>query len=296
MEKTPFKNYKQYHMPIVPARIKLGGNKIAQAYFLLDTGSEGNRLSSSLLEHLDETTLVPGKESKTVALGDTLSGCIHKCRFKVGEQVFEEEFSVTESFDCSGYLDGVYLLGILGTRFFYNNKLVLDYEELCLRNHTTLMVEEGMKNIGFAMDMMFGLENWNLPVVAVSNGNNNYYCMIVDSGNDKNSITLKCIQEGRFPGKDNEGLYNVWGCGWEHSSVKSKNIEMYLLGMTLEDGILAEIPVKLDFFVFPDVEYFIKSGENAEHIHGLLGNDFLYRNKVIIDYGNRCIYNFKHAA
>lgn len=100
--------------------------------FLLDTGSNVSYINSSIIPLLDHEKT--DKEMNIIGIeGNKVSSQFCKMSVTYKNQVFEEEFSITdldEAFSVVKQESGVQIHGILGSKFFERYRYVLDFKEL----------------------------------------------------------------------------------------------------------------------------------------------------------------------
>ena len=100
--------------------------------FLLDTGSNVSHINSSIIHLLDHKKI--NKKMDTIGMeGNKISNQFCKMSVTYKNQIFEEEFSITdldEAFSVVKQESGVQIHGILGSKFFEKYRYVLDFGEL----------------------------------------------------------------------------------------------------------------------------------------------------------------------
>lgn len=175
---------------------------------------------------------------------------------------------------------GKQVSGLLGVDFFVKNRIILDFDNGEMYQKEACKV--AANNLTF-VPMKVGIKGFLIPTISLS-CNNHELTFIVDTGATSNMIT--------------HTIYDM--------SKKIKDIEPYIM-KGLVSSYLAkeyelEFQIKMSYagrlikHVFLDVFTFIEHGSAISKtsvlnaVHGLIGNDFIHKNKWIIDFAEEKIF------
>ena len=175
---------------------------------------------------------------------------------------------------------GKQVSGLLGVDFFVKNRIILDFDNGEMYQKEACKV--AANNLTF-VPMKVGIKGFLIPTISLS-CNNHELTFIVDTGATSNMIT--------------HTIYDM--------SKKIKDIEPYIM-KGLVSSYLAkeyelEFQIKMSYagrlikHVFLDVFTFIEYGSAISKtsvlnaVHGLIGNDFIHKNKWIIDFAEEKIF------
>lgn len=175
---------------------------------------------------------------------------------------------------------GKQVSGLLGVDFFIKNRIILDFDNGEMYQKEAYKV--AANNLTF-VPMKVGIKGFLIPTISLS-CNNHELTFIVDTGATSNMITHTIYDMGK----------------------KIKDIEPYIM-KGLVSSYLAkecelEFQIKMSYagrlikHIFLDVFTFIEHGSAISKtsvlnaVHGLIGNDFIHKNKWIIDFAEEKIF------
>ena len=175
---------------------------------------------------------------------------------------------------------GKQVSGLLGVDFFIKNRIILDFDNGEMYQKEACKV--AANNLTF-VPMKVGIKGFLIPTISLS-CNNHELTFIVDTGATSNMITHTIYDMGK----------------------KIKDIEPYIM-KGLVSSYLAkecelEFQIKMSYagrlikHIFLDVFTFIEHGSAISKtsvlnaVHGLIGNDFIHKNKWIIDFAEEKIF------
>lgn len=175
---------------------------------------------------------------------------------------------------------GKQVSGLLGVDFFIKNRIILDFDIGEMYQKEAYKV--AANNLTF-VPMKVGIKGFLIPTISLS-CNNHELTFIVDTGATSNMITHTIYDMGK----------------------KIKDIEPYIM-KGLVSSYLAkecelEFQIKMSYagrlikHIFLDVFTFIEHGSAISKtsvlnaVHGLIGNDFIHKNKWIIDFAEEKIF------
>lgn len=175
---------------------------------------------------------------------------------------------------------GKQVSGLLGVDFFIENRIILDFDNGEMYQKEACKV--AANNLTF-VPMKVGIKGFLIPTISLS-CNNHELTFIVDTGATSNMITHTIYDMGK----------------------KIKDIEPYIM-KGLVSSYLAkecelEFQIKMSYagrlikHIFFDVFTFIEHGSAISKtsvlnaVHGLIGNDFIHKNKWIIDFAEEKIF------
>lgn len=175
---------------------------------------------------------------------------------------------------------GKQVSGLLGVDFFIKNRIILDFDDGEMYQKEAYKV--AANNLTF-VPMKVGIKGFLIPTISLS-CNNHELTFIVDTGATSNMITHTIYDMGK----------------------KIKDIEPYIM-KGLVSSYLAkecelEFQIKMSYagrlikHIFLDVFTFIEHGSAISKtsvlnaVHGLIGNDFIHKNKWIIDFAEEKIF------
>lgn len=175
---------------------------------------------------------------------------------------------------------GKQVSGLLGVDFFIKNRIILDFDNGEMYQKEACKV--AANNLTF-VPMKVGIKGFLIPTISLS-CNNHELTFIVDTGATSNMIT-HTIYDMRKKNKDIEpyimkGLvssYLVKECELEFQ------IRMLYVGRFIKHTFL-------DVFTFIEHGTAISKSSVLNSVHGLIGNDFIHKNKWIIDFAEGKIF------
>lgn len=175
---------------------------------------------------------------------------------------------------------GKQVSGLLGVDFFIKNRIILDFDNGEMYQKEACKV--AANNLTF-VPMKVGIKGFFIPTISLS-CNNHELTFIVDTGATSNMIT--------------HTIYDM--------NKKIKDIEPYimkgLVSCYLAKECELEFQIKMSYagrlikHIFLDVFTFVEHGSAISKtsvlnaVHGLIGNDFIHKNKWIIDFAEEKIF------
>ena len=177
-------------------------------------------------------------------------------------------------------ISGKQVSGLLGVDFFIKNRIILDFD------NGEMYQKEACKfaanNLTF-VPMKVGIKGFLIPTISLS-CNNHELTFIVDTGATSNMITHTIYDMGKKI-KDIEP-YIMKGLV---SSYLAKECELeFQIKMSYAGRLIKRI--FLDVFTFIEHGSAISKTSVLNAVHGLIGNDFIHKNKWIIDFAEEKIF------
>lgn len=287
-----FVNFESTGFPLVEATLHTRKGDY-QGYFVVDTGSTDNLVSFSMREFLNLDNLADDVHQTIQGLGDLKDCDNYNLSFNIGECSFMERFAFHKDFDITHYiLNGEQVMGILGSGFLKKHNLVMDYSTLSLHSPVREDVPSA-EECQFRFPLDYGLDRLGISLLGIAKDKDNCFLMVADSGCNHSTITQHCIESSGFKSSEVTDYYMVQGVDRSGNLAEMKEVSIGLITMDANDDT-AIIDHEMKFLVVSKQDYLCVIEEDAP-IAGLLGNDFLYHNKVILDYNLRCIYSRKGA-
>lgn len=198
MEKFTSKqrNIQEPKFPIVKAAFKGKDAQIYIGVMMIDTGSVNCILSKSVLPYLNEDAAIDGKTMKIHSVQGRGVECQgYWLSFRIGNEVFSDTFYVNENMDFGQIFDGLFI-GIIGHKFLRKNNMVLDHETETL-HASAGSIEGNPEDYAFFFPMSYGLKQYNIPVVGLVYGDEEYV-MVADSGANESVITKHIMDDAGF--------------------------------------------------------------------------------------------------
>lgn len=174
---------------------------------------------------------------------------------------------------------GKQVSGLLGVDFFIKNRIILDFDNGEMYQKEACKV--AANNLTF-VPMKVGI-GFLIPTISLS-CNNHELTFIVDTGATSNMITHTIYDMGKKI-KDIEP-YIMKGL---FSSYLAKECELeFQIKMSYAGRLIKHI--FLDVFTFIEHGSAISKTSVLNAVHGLIGNDFIHKNKWIIDFAEEKIF------
>lgn len=175
---------------------------------------------------------------------------------------------------------GKQVSGLLGVDFFIKNRIILDFDNGEMYQKEACKV--AANNLTF-VPMKVGIKGFLIPTISLS-CNNHELTFIVDTGATSNMITHTIYDMGKKI-KDIEP-YIMKGLV---SSYLAKECELeFQIKMSYAGRLIKHI--FFDVFTFIEHESAISKTSVLNAVHGLIGNDFIHKNKWIIDFAEEKIF------
>lgn len=175
---------------------------------------------------------------------------------------------------------GKQVSGLLGVDFFIKNRIILDFDNGEMYQKEACKV--AANNLTF-VPMKVGIKGFLIPTISLS-CNNHELTFILDSGATSNMITHTIYDMGK----------------------KNKDIEPYIMKGLVSSYLVKECELEfqirmlyvgrfikhtfLDVFTFIEHGTAISKSSVLNSVHGLIGNDFIHKNKWIIDFAEGKIF------
>lgn len=290
---TKLKTLKTDNSPLIRAAFQGKDGNVYFGIILIDTGSFDCILNKSVMDLLDDSAVRKG-DSKHIS---TIQGESNECyavdfTFKMGNnQEFSDVFYVSEESDFDQILVG--MIGIVGCKFLIRHQLTLDYaKEMLYTSDGTFTHPD---NCEFFFPMEYGFKNYGIPVVGISNGENEFI-MLVDSGADKTVMTSHMIDKAGLPNGNviSNGILTLFNNRQIKTTIKNVEFSLLSVGGTEDDPklcsyednvqVIDEPPHIMEKFKDPE-------GEELPPISGMLSSAFMYRHKWILDFKTGVVYS-----
>lgn len=250
----------------------LTSNGWLNTYYLIDTGATLSLFSPEVCR------IKEGFDNITDLKGITLIS--QKCTAVVllSDKTMKIDGNVID-YDILPSVDGKRLSGILGVEFLEKNRLILDFFNggVYLKEHVASVTNE----YSF-ISMNLGLNGCYIPTILL-NYNNHQLPFIIDTG-ATNNMVVPAISYNSVGIKDSES-YLIKGLV---SSSLAKECELNFYIQMYKKG-------KIRRYDFSDVFTLIEQDSVVGHSvfntnYGIIGNVFIQRQKWIIDFSARKIY------
>jgi hypothetical protein len=267
-----------YHS-LIKGKLKVADG-YKEGFFIIDTACTHCLINSVYCDekshHLNNTcnSITAGNVSKESKL--------YEFSYTIEDDNYSNNFQEIENLNAMIGNSSIPLLGLLGLSFLWKNKMVVDYnigEIYTLEPDFKLNVED----LHFCFSLAYGLENWRLPVVGITNDKNeDLVVAMVDTGSNSNIMCKPTLEEFKYEntGKIDEVTY----ISGQKKNTISK-VQFYILSAK---GQKLDYQEKSAFFSISELEYLLKEKDNS--ISCILGNLFLLENKMTIDFKNCIIY------
>lgn len=287
-----FVNFENTGFPLVEATLHTRKGDYL-GYFMVDTGSKDNLVSFSMREFLNLDNLVDDVHLTIQGIGELKDCDIYNLSFNIEECSFMERFAFHKDFDITLYIQGgERVMGILGSGFLKKHNLVMDYATLSLHSPVREDVPSA-EECQFRFPLDYGLDRLGISLLGIAKDKDNSFLMVADSGCNHSTITQHCIESSGFNSSEMTDYYMVQGVNRSGNLAEMKEVSIGLITID-ENYNMKIIDHEMKFLVVSEQDYLCVIGDDAP-IAGLLGSDFLFHNKVILDYNLQCIYSRKGA-
>ena len=284
----------QVKFPIVKAAFKGKGGNVYMGYMLIDTGSMHCILNHSALQVLDDSAIQSNNKMNICSVQSQGALCTGvQLNFKMGNGEFTDVFYVSDAMDSDGMFGPGALIGIIGIQFLIKHNLVLDYREESL--HTSDgKLEQAPKDYNFFFPMSFGMQQYNLPVVGLVNGDKEFV-MVADSGANATLITEYVLKESGYEYEDinEKGSFTCYAHETMNTTIKNVTLNLLSIGGTEDNPKLCSAKEECqitDAFCFIMNEQKDEEGQYRQPISGLLSSPFMHRHKWVLDFSLGVIY------
>lgn len=244
---------------------------MSSSYFLVDTGASNSIFIADVATHILGKSLLVG-------LGRTIHSYTGMVSLSISNvRVMMEAHLVERSMLPS--IKGYAISGILGSDFFLSNKVVLDFSTSELYQQTS----QGSDTIYGCFPMSLGMESYKVPMLMLENAGGCFF-FIVDSGSDINIISansLERIQDVTKEGSESFCIQSLAAC--------SQSVE-YIIPFQIHS--LTGRQQIMERFACP-----VTGGKDVKcqdalfDINGVVGNAFLRKHKMVLDYHQKLFYS-----
>ena len=283
----PMINVSENRFPFVEGAFKAKNGQMLKGYFLVDSGSMANMLSKEL-EQLVGDEAYTGEKQGIGAVDRKGEVCpVVNIEIEMDGMQSKERFCISYNIDFVKTFGDHSIFGIIGIDYLLKHKLVLDFENQCLRSVSDENIE--LTDLSFLCPMKVGIEAFGSPVVAFVKDGEEYFC-VPDSGTD-NSL----IADGAFKGVISHEMLDARGSvsgisGTNETGYAKASFSLISVDDTGKMGRMVEREEV--FMVLPEHEYIFQE-ENRLPVSALLSTPFMLRNKWILDFGQLGIYSRK---
>lgn len=236
-------------------------------YFVIDTGATTSLFSPEVCKA--ENTC----DSITDLNGNILISQRCTAVLSLAEKNMRIEGHVID-YDTLPKIDGKQMSGLLGVDFFTRNHIILDFDKEGMFLNEAWKVER--HKLPF-VPMRLGLNGFLVPTISL-NCNNRELSFIVDTGATSNMIASTISDSGK--GIKDVGTYIVKSIACNYLAKECElqfQIRMSYAGRFVKH-------VFLEVFTFIEQDSVFSKSSVLNVAHGLIGNDFIHRNKWIIDF------------
>ncbi len=264
-----------------------------QGFFMIDTGSTENFFNKDAVKFLDKSCKMEKTHSSS-GINNLGEECKRvKVSIRLDEYNDEEVFSISENIDFKQIFGPNQIIGILGTSFLFNNKLVLDYEKERLYSISAEAAEEVPNGKTFNFSINYGLRTWGLPLMGFINGGdeNEVFFAIADSGANSNHLGKRAFDYGTISSTiyEKQSGQTIGIGGTFQTSIADVTLS-FLCNSNGDKWNRYE--TEDDFFICDDMEYIsCLENEDAAPVSGLLGTPFMLKRKWIIDFAHALVYS-----
>lgn len=289
MEKNinlPLYKADKYNMPLVIGCFKGASGKVNKGLFLIDTGSLDNVLSRKAAQFIGDESIKSGSHSLTAIEGKGEDCRVANLNFMLDGKDFTGEFCISQSLDFKALLGLDCVIGILGSRFLYENGLALDCASLCLRGSD---IENVMINDDtFLCSMEYGFNTYGIPLVTIANGKENSL-FVADSGCNQTTISQSAIG-GAIEYEPSDVVAEVTAISGTRQA-KCGRIKFSLHSMSIGKDRTKFIETQDDAYVL-SCDY-VDAGDNSQKppLSGLLSFKFMMTHKWVLDFKIGFIYD-----
>lgn len=268
---------------LIRGKLKTANGTYTEGYFIVDTACTNSIVNEMfcseefLKKDMTFNLIGAGNESKKAK--------VYNYTYTVENEEFCDNFQEAGNLDEMIGNNSITILGILGLTFFWKYKMVIDYNVYEIYN----LPEDysiNFEDYHFKFPLAYGLETWNLPIVGISNEQNKDLALVmIDTGSNVNIMCKSILEDFKFQHEstnDRNEVTNIYGK--EENTVNKVNFNILSI-----NGNDFEYQNKSEYFNISNLEYLLKEGENS--VGCILGNQFMFDNKMIIDFKNCAIYS-----
>ena len=277
------------NFPFVEGAFRCKNGSMLTGFFLIDTGSAQNIFNCEAIHTLP--TAMDGEKLRISGINNQSEICQQvSIEVQLDNNTSQEDFYISQTIHFEKMFGKNRIIGILGASYLIKHDLVLNYEQNML--HTS--DPEVFKNteMDFTFPMGFGLKSYGVPLVGFEKDDNCFYC-VADSGCNVSAITQKAIEEGADSCSWYDENSTVTGVGGAVNT-RMADVCFSLLSLGNKEGEFVHKVVSMIFNVWDGDAYICKGNNDTETgISALLGNDFMFKNKWILDFSRGVIYSTK---
>jgi predicted aspartyl protease len=255
-----------------------------QECFLLDTGAGKTSFTLESAKRL-KLKLTSTKRSAQGVGGHSLNYTAKVKNFSLGGQwsfpALTLDVAHIPALNVKYNYNGIAPVGILGTDILQNIKAIIDFNAgyLFIPRKGSSAIPETLKKSGYEKENFVGWSSFFTPVVQVSLGKKKAL-MLFDTGAKSTVIDSTLAKEVKL--KRFTASSTVSGLGGE-----AKSEYLYIPTMKF---IGSEVTKKAAIMM--DLSALSQRYENQRFM-GIVGADLMFPTKMIIDYGNQCIFTKK---
>lgn len=263
---------------------------------LLDSGSTANVLFPKIAECIGELCKLEDEATPIYSIAQEVM-MADQVRFSFafsGRQFHDTFFVSTQPLPI--HVRGMNVIGILGTRFLQQHRLVIDYSDYTLHTSEVCPQNLSISDCDFFFPMEIGLKFYDVPVVSVKQ-NGVELVTLVDTGATSNMISNKALVDNEFKCKRFNGKDVIMGVTGQ-VDVDEARVWFKMLSLDVDD--VSELSRYARFKVLPHNVFTLPDGEcdpNGEPlppIEALLGSPFMAREEWALDFGAKIIYKRKN--
>lgn len=285
--KVPLISLQQVKYPFVEGSFRAKNGKMLNGLFLVDTGSDNSIFNYKAKHLLGEDIISTQKQNVTAMYNEGEYCPIANIDIMVGDQVSNECFIISQNLDFEKKFSGALIIGVLGIQYLVKHKLILDLE-------TEVLSDKGFnpdkdEAYSFFFPMEYGIKTYNIPIVGMLN-NDKEYLLVADTGCDLSVMAATALKEGMLNYEITKERGIVEGiAGVKETQYADAKFELLSLGD--EKGKTKLVP-------YNEIVQFVEENFIATHpdgetppLSGLLSNEFMIRNKWILDFKYGVIYS-----
>lgn len=253
--------------------LSLTSNGWLNTYFVIDTGATTSLFCPEVGK------LKNGCDKVSDLNGSMLTAKRCNAVLSLAGKTMKIEGSIID-YDTLPNVDGKHLSGILGVDFFLKNHLVLDFfhEGIYLKE---MGMDDTMNLPSILMNL--GLDGYRIPAILL-NCNDRQLPFALDTGATNNIVVPEISYSGKEVKRDAQlmvkGLINQY---------VAKECELrFSIYLSCKGKVVKH--EFIDVFTFMEDVHPTENSLILNTFHGIIGNDFIQRQKWVIDFADRKIY------
>ncbi len=269
------------------------------AFFLIDTGAQGNSLYANMAlllgkqcwtdeEKVTVYTFVDNKEDLDVV----------NFSFAFGGVQFHEEFLIS-THTHQKYVEGIPIIGVLGTDFLESHELILDFSDYTLYSSNKVFAFPKKEGKDYSFSINESLDLYGMPMICL-NGDEKLRA-VVDTGCCGNNIASGAEENSNLSFNYQDSRSVIISDHFRNLiSVKTAEVD-FKLEFSLESGNHLISPFRETFNVIEREHLFQQSSCESDDIKdsvkivALLGMPFIANQGWALDYAQKIIYKRKSA-